>query len=49
MSIVGLAGIPGLENMAANPEYGLSSADPPILITPMTIVKFRAIVPAAEF
>ncbi len=48
MSIVGLAGIPGLENMAANPEYGPSSADPPISITPMTIVKFRAIVLAAE-
>lgn len=47
-SIVGLAGIPSLENMAANPEYGLSSADPPISITPMTIVKFRAIVPTAE-
>lgn len=47
-SIVGLVGIPGLENMAANPEYGPSRADPPISITPMTAVKFRAIVLTAE-
>jgi transposase InsO family protein len=48
MSIVGLAGMPGLQDMAVQPEYGPSRADPPIPISPMTAVKFRAIVPVPE-
>jgi len=34
--------------MSANPEYGPSYTDPPIPISPMTAVKFRAIVPAMK-
>lgn len=45
MSVSGLAQIPGLEAMAANPLYGPSIADPPILITPLTADRFQAIVP----
>jgi transposase InsO family protein len=44
ISTTGLAKIPGLELMATNPIYGPSTADPPILITPLTADKFRAIV-----
>jgi hypothetical protein len=44
MTIIGLAAIPGLEAMAANPSYGLSGAAPPIPITPLTALRFRAIV-----
>jgi len=45
ISVSGLAQIPGLEAMAANPLYGPSIADPPILVTPFTALKFRAIIP----
>jgi len=48
LTIIGLAAIPGLEAMAANPVYGISSADPPHLITPLTALRFRAIVPVAQ-
>jgi len=44
ITIIGLAAIPGLEAMAANPRYGLSGADPPVPITPLTALRFRAIV-----
>ena len=46
ISVTGLAQIPGLEPMAANPSYGPSASDPPIPITPLTALKFRALVPA---
>jgi putative transposase len=42
--IRGLASIPGLEPMAANPQWGESYADPPIEITSMTALKSRALV-----
>ena len=42
----GLAGIPGLEKMVANPKYGLSSCDPPIQITPFTAQNAYALVAA---
>jgi transposase InsO family protein len=45
ISVSGLAAIPGLEDMALDSSYGPSAADPPIPITPTTILKFRAIVP----
>jgi len=45
ISITGLAKIPGLELMAANPIYGPTAADPPIPISPLTAHNFRAIVP----
>ena len=45
ISVSGLAQIPGLEAMAANPVYGPSMADPPILVTPLTADSFQAIVP----
>lgn len=45
LSVSGLAQIPGLEKMAANPVYGPSIADPPILITPLSANNFQAIVP----
>jgi putative transposase len=48
IAITGLAAIPGLEGMAANSAYGISTAPPPIPITPLTALKFRAIVPAGE-
>lgn len=44
LRIRGLAGIPGLEPMAANPHWGESYADPPIEITSMTALKSRALV-----
>ena len=44
ITITGLAAIPGLEKLAANPSYGSSAADPPIPITPLTARKSRAIV-----
>jgi len=37
VSVRGLAGILGLEPMAADPRWGLSSCDPPITITPATV------------
>jgi hypothetical protein len=42
----GLAGIPGIELMAANPHWGESYADPPIEITSMTARKSRALASA---
>ena len=45
ISVTGLAQIPGLEVMAAQPTYAPATADPPIPITPLTASKFRAIVP----
>jgi len=39
----GLAGIPGLEPMAADPRWGESYCDPPIEITPFTAQKTRAL------
>ncbi len=44
MTIRGLAGLPGLELMAANPAYGPSYCDPPPIITPMTAARSRALV-----
>ncbi len=32
----GLAGLPGLEPMAANPSWGKSVCDPPIVVRPTT-------------
>jgi transposase InsO family protein len=43
LSIRGLAGIPGIEPMAANPQWGEAYADPPIEITAMTASKSRAL------
>ncbi len=43
MRIKGLAGIPGLEPMAANPQWGQSYCDPPVEITPLTALKARAL------
>jgi transposase InsO family protein len=42
-TIRGLAGIPGIEPMAANPLYGQSYCDPPIEVTPFTAQKARAL------
>jgi transposase InsO family protein len=47
LRIRGLAGIPGIEPMAANPQWGESYADPPIEITSMTAQKSRALVVVA--
>jgi transposase InsO family protein len=44
--IRGLAGIPGIEPMAANPQWGESYADPPIEITSLTAHKSRVLVVA---
>jgi transposase InsO family protein len=44
MTIRGLAGIPGIEAMAANPQWGNSYCTPPIEITPLTAQKSRALV-----
>lgn len=43
ITIQGLAGIPGLEPMAANPRWGVSSCDPPVLITPRSAQKSNAL------
>lgn len=43
MTIRGLAGIPGIEPMAANPRWGESYCDPPIQITPFTAQNARAL------
>lgn len=42
--IQGLAGIPGLGPMAANPRYGPASCDPPIPISSTTAARSRALV-----
>lgn len=44
MHIEGLAGIPGIEPMAADPCYGPSACDPPIPISPTTAACSRALV-----
>lgn len=46
-TIRGLAAIPGLEPMAADPAFGPSCCDPPVPITPSTAARSRAIVLAA--
>jgi hypothetical protein len=43
LTIRGLAGIPGLEGMAADPRWGDSYCDPPIPITPATARNARAL------
>jgi transposase InsO family protein len=43
VTIQGLAGIPGIEPMAADPRWGLSYCDPPIQITPSTARNARAL------
>ena len=43
LTIRGLAGIPGIEAMAANPQWGESYCDPPIEITPFTARQARAL------
>jgi len=47
MIIRGLAGILGLEPMAAEPRWGPSYCDPPIIITPTTARDRCALVPVA--
>ena len=37
VAVRGLAGIPGLEPMAADPQWGPSFCDPPVRITPNTV------------
>ena len=37
VAVRGLAAIPGLEPMAANPRWGISYCDPPVLVTPTTV------------
>ena len=44
VSVHGLAAIPGLEPMAADPRYGPSFCDPPVPITPSTAARSRALV-----
>jgi len=48
MVIRGLAGILGLEPMAADPQWGASYCYPPITITPTTVRDRCALVPAVE-
>jgi putative transposase len=43
MTLRGLGGILGIEPMAADPRWGLSSCDPPIPITPFTAQNARAL------
>ena len=43
MTIRGLAGIPGIEPMAADPRWGPSYCDPPIEITPFTAQRATAL------
>jgi len=43
MTITGLAGIPGLEPMAADPKYGPAYCDPPVEINARTAGKARAL------
>jgi transposase InsO family protein len=43
MSVEGLAGIPGIELMAADPRYGPSHCGPPIQISPSTAANSRAL------
>ncbi len=48
MTIKGLAGIPGLEPIAANPKWGHSWCSPPVEITPLTALKARALTVCCE-
>ena len=48
VAVRGLAGILGLELMAANPLCGPAACDPPVEITPMTALASRALVPLHE-
>jgi len=41
----GLVGIPGLEAMAADPQWGPSYCDPPVEITPTTVRDRNALIP----
>lgn len=43
LAIQGLAGIPGIEPMAADPRWGVSYCDPPIQITSSTAQNARAL------
>jgi transposase InsO family protein len=43
--VQGLAGIPGLEPMAADPQWGPSYCDPPVEILPTTVRDRNALVP----
>lgn len=43
MTLRGLAGIPGIEPMAAKPEYGPAYCDPPFEITPFTAQRTGAL------
>ena len=43
VSIEGLAGIPGIEPMAADPRYGPAVCDPPVPISPITAARSRAL------
>jgi transposase InsO family protein len=42
MPVTGLAGIPGIEPMAADPRYGPATCDPPIPISPSTAYPFTS-------
>ncbi len=44
MTIKGLAGLLGLEPMAADPQWGLSYCDPPVAITARTASAAKALV-----
>ena len=48
VAVRGLAGILGLEPMAASPQWGPAACDPPVEITPMTARASRALVPLHE-
>jgi len=48
VAVRGLAGILGLEPMAASPQWGPAACDPPVEITPMTALASRALVPLHE-
>ncbi len=48
VAVRGLAGILGLEPMAADPQWGPAACDPPIEITPMTALASRALVPLSQ-
>ena len=41
----GLAGIPGLEQMATDPQWGPTYCDPPVEITPTTVRDRNALIP----
>lgn len=45
VTVRGLAALPGLEPMAANPAWGSSYCDPPVIITPTTVENRNALAP----